>query len=95
MQFILIGKDGKDQGALERRMAVREKHLENVKSLKESGNFIMGGALLNDEGVMTGSVIIYEFSNREDLDTMLESEPYITGKVWEEVKIERFKTASI
>ncbi len=95
MQFILTGYDAKDNTAIDRRMAVRGDHLENVKNLKKSGNFIWGGAILNEGGTMIGSVIIYEYSTREELDTMLEREPYITGKVWEKVKIENFKLAQI
>ncbi|MDX2414598.1 MAG: YciI family protein [Bacteroidales bacterium] len=95
MQFLLSGYDAKDPEATDRRMAVREKHLKNVKELKDSGNFIWGGAILSDTGVMTGSVIVYEFNSREELDIMLESEPYVLGKVWGKIKIDNFKLASI
>lgn len=95
MQFILTGYDAKDEGALDRRMVVREDHLINVKRLKKSGNFIWGGAILSDTETMIGSVIIYEYSTREELDKMLGSEPYILGKVWEKVTIENFKLAVI
>lgn len=95
MQFILTGYDAKDKAAIERRMAVREDHLENVKHLKQSGNFIWGGAILSEAGIMIGSVIIYEYGTREELDTMLEKEPYIIGKVWDKVQIENFKLAQI
>jgi len=95
MQFILSGYDGRDDKAINRRMAARENHLKNVSKLKETGNFIWGGAILSETGSMIGSVIVYEFSSREELDLMLESEPYILEGVWDKVKIENFKLASI
>jgi len=52
MQFLLTAFDGKDKDALARRMAVRETHFENIRKLKESGNFISGGAILDDSGIM-------------------------------------------
>lgn len=95
MQFILRGHDGSDREAPARRQAVRENHLDNARKLKESGNFIWGGALLDDKGNMVGSVIVYDFPSREELDRMLETEPYITGGVWEKVVIDNFRLAAI
>ena len=95
MQFLLTAYDGTDNIALERRMKAREEHLANVHALKKSGNFIWGGAIINDDGKMAGSVIVYEFDSREQLDDMLKTEPYIMGNVWHKVKIEHFKLANI
>ena len=52
-----------------------------------SGNLLYGVAMLNDEGVMVGSVLIADFENREALDAWLEQEPYVTGKVWERIEV--------
>ncbi len=95
MQFILTAYDGRDPGATERRMAVRGTHLENVRDLKKSKNFIWGGAILGDNGEMIGSVVLYEFPDRESLDIMLKDEPYITGGVWKEIDIKPFRLANI
>jgi uncharacterized protein YciI len=93
MQFILTGHDGSDAGALERRMKVRENHLEKIADLKKSGNFICGGAILDDNGKMIGSMIVYEFPDRKALDGYLKEEPYIYGKVWEKIEIHPFRLA--
>jgi uncharacterized protein len=93
MQFILTGYDGTDSGALERRMKVRENHLEKIADLKKSGNFICGGAILDDSGKMIGSMIVYEFPDRKALDAYLKEEPYIYGKVWEKIDIHPFRLA--
>jgi len=95
MQFILTGYDGTDAGALERRMKVREDHLEKIAVLKKSGNFICGGAILDDGGKMIGSMIVYEFPDRQSLDLKLKEEPYIYGKVWEKIAIHPFRLAGI
>ena len=95
MQLLLVGYDGTDPDALDRRMAVREVHFDNVRGLKESGNFICGGAILDDNKKMIGSMVVYDFPSREDLDKMLESEPYILGKVWKNIDIKPFMMASI
>jgi uncharacterized protein YciI len=93
MQFLLIAYDGTDAEALERRMKVREDHLNNVTTLKKKGEFLFGGAILDDAGKMIGSMIVYEFPDRQSLDEMLTEEPYITGDVWKKVDIKPFRHA--
>lgn len=93
MQFILIAYDGTDAGALERRMKVREGHLQNIDILKNNGEFKCGGAILDNEGKMIGSMIIYDFPDREALDACLKNEVYISGGVWEKIEIRPFRLA--
>lgn len=87
MQFIILGYDGTDEGALDRRMAVREKHLSLVAENREKGSMIFGAAILNDEGKMAGSLLVYEFESRAALDEYLKIEPYVTGDVWRRVEV--------
>lgn len=95
MQFLLLAYDGDDQGASERRMKVRAEHLEKIEILKRSGEFLFGGAILSDTGIMIGSMIVYEFPDRDALDERLKSEPYITGGVWKKIEIKPFRLAKI
>lgn len=95
MQFLLIAFDGTDPEAFERRMKVRPTHLENVADLKSKGQFLLGGAILDDEGKMTGSMIVYEFPDRKALDECLKTEPYITGDVWRKIDIRPYRLAHI
>ncbi len=94
-QYILFGWDGTDENALERRMAVRPAHFKNAKRLKESGNFIFGGAILDDKGKMIGSNMIMQFETRDELQQWLDTEPYITGKVWEKFELHPYKVADV
>ena len=95
MQFLLTAFDGTDSGALERRMKSRPEHLEKTAVIKKTGQFICGGAILDDDGKMIGSMILYEAQNREELDKILENEPYIHNKVWEKIEIRPFRMAKI
>jgi uncharacterized protein len=95
MQFLLMAYDGTDSAAPERRLKVRQTHLDKISNLKKNGEFLFGGAILNDEGKMIGSVIVYEFPDRATLDKRLEDEPYITEGVWKKIEIKPFRLAKI
>ena len=86
-QFIVIGRDGTDEGALERRMAARDAHLKVCAESVASGNQLIGAAMMDDAGKMNASCMIMNFDSREDLDEWLKREPYIAGKVWESVEV--------
>lgn len=87
MQFIVTGLDGKDEQALDRRMAAREEHLAMAKKMKDSGNWLYAAAMLENEK-MIGSVIICDFDSEESLKKdWLDKEPYVLGNVWKEVSI--------
>lgn len=95
MQFLLIAYDGTDPEAPHRRSNVREGHLEKISRLKMSGEFLFGGAILDENGKMIGSMIVYEFPDRHSLDERLKNETYITEGVWEKIEIRPFRLARI
>lgn len=95
MQFLLLAYDGTDQGALQRRLDVREEHLGKISNLKKDGEFLFGGAILDENGKMIGSMIVYDFPDRQSLEERLKDEPYLNGKVWEKVEIRPFRLATI
>ncbi|TFF30339.1 YciI family protein [Mucilaginibacter psychrotolerans] len=94
-QYLVTGYDYTDEGALDRRMGVRPHHLDGAIALKASGNYILGGAILNDDGKMIGSVMVLQFENEEQLEAWKMSEPYITQKIWESVDVKPFKVAQV
>ena len=83
MQFLVKAYDG--EGMLERRMAVRPRHLEGMKKLGKQ--IVCAGGLLDDEGKMKGSALVLEFPDRAALDDYLANEPYVTEHVWEKVEV--------
>jgi len=95
MQFLLIAYDGTDPEAPERRLKVREGHLEKIGKLKRGGEFLFGGAILDKGGKMIGSMIVYDFPDRLSLNARLKEEPYITEGVWKKIEIQPFRLAKI
>lgn len=89
MQFIINAYDGTDDKALERRMAARPEHLENMKKVQEIAKVLCAGGLLNEEGKMIGSFLVMDFATQELFDKYLETEPYIKHGVWEKVQVEK------
>jgi uncharacterized protein YciI len=87
MQFLVTGYDGTDEKALNRRLAVREEHIERNDKLRDSGNLLYAVAILDQADKMIGSSLIYEFDSRGQLDEWLKEEPYVTGDVWRKIEI--------
>lgn len=94
-QYIITAFDFTDDGALERRLKVRPNHLAIAKKLKENGNFVLGGAMLNDKGKMIGSTMILQFETTVEFEAWQENEPYVTQKIWDKVEIKPFKVADV
>ena len=84
MQFIVKAYDGPDM--LDKRMAVRPRHLEGINALGEQ--VICAGGLLDDEGRMKGSALVMEFDSRAALDEYLKNEPYVVEGVWQKIEVE-------
>jgi uncharacterized protein len=93
MQFLLIAFDGTDADAPDRRLKVREDHLKQISVLKRRGEFKCGGAILDDDGKMIGSMIVYDFPDRQSLDASLQHELYFTEGVWKNIEIRPFRIA--
>ncbi|HEY9778202.1 MAG TPA: YciI family protein [Planktothrix sp.] len=91
MQFLVIGYDGTDKEALERRMKARDAHLALGDKMRDEGNLLYAVAILDDDGKMVGSNVICEFESRTQLEDWLKEEPYMTGDVWQQVEIHNCK----
>jgi uncharacterized protein YciI len=95
MQFIVIAYDGIDDKAIERRKAVREDHLKNAKEMFDSGKWLYAAAILDDAGKMIGSMVMCDYDSREELKKQwLNREPYVLGRVWEKIDINRAHAAT-
>jgi uncharacterized protein YciI len=87
MEFLILGYDGTDDGAMERRLTSRPAHLELANRLLAEGTLLYGAAILNDSGEMIGSALVCDFPSRAELDAWLAVEPYVTGKVWQRIDV--------
>jgi len=85
MQFVVIARDA--PGALGRRKELRGEHVAGVKRMRTDGSLLYGLALLDGQGEMCGSVMVFELEDRAALDRWLEREPYRTGGVWADVEV--------
>jgi len=87
MQYIVIAHDFTDSDALSRRMQARTRHVELGDKMKDEGKLLYAVGLINEEGNLTGSVMIFDFEDENDLSNWKKMEPYITDHVWEIYKI--------
>ena len=94
-QYLITAYDYTDEDALQRRMNVRPHHLDGAKELKANGNYITGGAILNEDGKMIGSTMILQFETEEGLEVWKQNEIYITGKIWESFDVNPFRVADV
>ena len=95
MQFHVNAFGATDDGAIERRMSVREAHLQNARASYRSGVLLMGGAILDDKGKMIGSGLFIDIANRAALNIWLEQDPYSKGDVWQHFDITEVKLANL
>lgn len=95
MLYVVHAYDGTDPDAPARRMAVRSDHFNGARRLKAEGRFVLGGALLNPDGHMIGSMMLLDFADETELQTWLAWEPYVQHKVWKQIDIKPFRQAEL
>ncbi len=93
MQFLIIAHDATTPGTLERRMEVRPRHLEDLGTLVEAGRVEIGGAMLDDQGAINGSMLVIEADSEEEVRAIIARDVYTTEGVWERVEIRPFRRA--
>lgn len=87
MHFAIIARDSKAPGTREKRLVSRPEHMEGLKIMKADGRVVDGGAMLDGDGNMVGSVMLLDFPDRAALDAYVATEPYKRDGVWGEVDI--------
>lgn len=95
MQFLILADDYKDDDALNRRLQIRKIHLQRVGEEKKAGRFIMGGAKLNEQNNMYGSMLILDLENEAAVWKWIYDDPYFTANVWKDIKVFPFKVADV
>ncbi len=94
-QFLILANDYTDEGAMQRRLQVRNEHLERMRLEKAKGRFIIGGAKLDNNGKMIGSMLVAELPDEDAVHLWLKDDPYVKGSVWEHIEIVPFKVARV
>jgi len=83
--------------SLERRLSVREKHLQRLKQLQNEGRLVLAGPnpLIDSEDPgdagFSGSLIVAEFESLAAAEQWAQSDPYIEAGVYESVVVKPFK----
>ncbi|QJW89212.1 hypothetical protein HNV11_07300 [Spirosoma taeanense] len=95
MHYVIHAYDHTGPDALDRRMAVRPNHLDYVRDLKAKGQFLLGGALLDSEGRMIGSMLILDLDTEDQLTEYLQTDPYIVQGVWDRIDAKPFRKADV
>lgn len=95
MLYVIHAYYHTDADALDRRMAARADHFNYVRQLKATGQFLLGGALLDPEGKMIGSMLILNMETEDQLTTYLHTDPYSVKGVWDKIDIKPFRQADV
>ncbi len=95
MLYIVHAYDHTDADALDRRLTVRPSHFDYVRELKAKGQFRLGGALLDPEGRMIGSMLMLDLETEAQLETYLRTDPYIVQGVWNKIDVKPFRQAEV
>ncbi len=95
MLYMIYGEDA--PGSLEKRLAVRPRHLERAQALLAEGRLILGGPLpaidSPDPGPagFSGSLIVAEFPSLEEARAWAEADPYVTEGVFARLTVKPFR----
>ena len=95
MLYAFISQD--IDNSLEKRLSVRDKHIERLQELKKQGRLLIAGPHpaidSNDPGTagFTGSLIVAEFPSQNEAQTWADADPYVSAGVYEKVTVKPFK----
>lgn len=92
--FLVIVPD--KPGALQRRLEARGPHFDGLKPKVQSGDYVLGGALLKDvpkdDDVSSldfwGSTLVMKAESKEKVIETLKADPYTKADVWDWDKLQ-------
>ncbi|QIM63102.1 hypothetical protein A1D29_07305 [Pasteurellaceae bacterium Orientalotternb1] len=95
MYYVIFAQD--IPNTLEKRLAVREKHLERLKQLQAEDRLLTAGPnpAIDDENPgeagFTGSTVIAKFDSLDAAKQWASQDPYVEAGVYGEVIVKPFK----
>lgn len=93
--FVVWAPDYADEGAFDRRMAIRDQHLQDLKKNQENG-FItkIAGPLISPESLeagasikMNGSMLLVRGTSMEEVRAKVEKDVFWINNVWDKEKL--------
>ncbi|WP_377510100.1 YciI family protein [Octadecabacter sp. R77987] len=85
MRFALITKD--KPGHIDVRKANRDAHLAYIAS---TGVIEMAGPFVDEDGVMSGSLIVMDVDDRNAAQAWADNDPYAKAGLFEKVRLEHW-----
>ena len=85
--------------SLQRRMAIRLRHLPRVQQLVDEGRLLCGGAFPAIDSMdpgpagFTGSLIVAEFGSLEEAQAWIEADPFYVEGVYAKVVVKPYRKA--
>ena len=95
MYYVIFAQDLPN--TLEKRLAVREKHLARLQQLQAEDRLLTAGPnpAIDDENPgeagFTGSTVIAKFNSLEDAKAWASQDPYVEASVYGDIIIKPFK----
>ena len=95
MLYSIIGQD--TENSLEKRLEVRQAHLERLQSLQDQGRLVLAGPNpaidSEDPGLegFSGSLIVAEFPSLDEDKNWANEDTYIKAGVYADVSVKPFK----
>jgi uncharacterized protein YciI len=95
MWYVIHGTDV--DNSLERRLAVRARHLARLQTLQDEGRLLLAGPCpavdSNEPGPagFTGSLIVAEFDSLDQARAWADEDPYVKAGVYARVEIKPFR----
>ncbi len=87
MLFAVIRHD--KPKSLSLRLSVRPKHLEFLKSVLVK--IMYGGALLDDEGMQIGSMLIIDVTDQAEADAFADNDPFVDAGLFATTSVHPFR----
>jgi hypothetical protein len=87
VHFLVLAWDKTDDDGVARRDAARSAHTQTITALFEAGSVVLGAGILDEEGVVRGSLIVTDHPDRAAVDAYLATEPFQAAGVWETVEV--------
>ncbi|MFN2268701.1 MAG: YciI family protein [Desulfonatronovibrio sp.] len=87
--IVFIGKDKPESEKI--RTANREEHVAIMKELHQKGLIHFAGPFINDQGQMSGSLIIFSTDDEKMVQEIMANDPYVKAKLFAEREISKVK----
>jgi uncharacterized protein YciI len=94
MSYVVIAWDGTDKDAPNRRMAVRDRHLEVITRWAKAGRLQLGFPTFRPDGSIAGSLMFLD-EDEVGVKEYLAEEPFAREGVWQSYEARPFRIAPL